>query len=137
MANLDQVAKISWALLPDSFRRIWLEPAPEKSDSERSGSVGYVLVAPLAEDGSIDVDLWHQFHEFCGVIRFRPQESDDVGHLVRKSGGTWAFRYDVTGKPDDEPAYYIGSERFVTGDYTPIHDDSGLHVFQVALIEPI
>jgi hypothetical protein len=137
MGPLDQPAKISWALLPEAFRRVWLELALDKCGAERCGSIGYVLVAPLAEDGSIDIDLWRQFHEFCGVVRFRPLESDDVGHLVRTSGGTWAFRYDVTGKPADEPAYHLGSERLVAGDYAFIHDDQGPHIFQVASVEPL
>lgn len=137
MGRFDRASKISWALLPDAFRRIWLELALDREGSGRSDSIGYVLVAPLTEDGRIDVELWRQFHEFCGVIRLRPMQPDDVGHLVHKPEGLWAFRYDVTGGQGGETAYCIGSDRFVTGGYASICDDAGLHMFAVASIEPI
>jgi len=137
MRNLDRAAKISWALLPANFRRVWLELALDKRGYEQSGSIGYILVVPLREDDRIDVALWRQYHEFCGVIRLRPKQPDDVGHLVRKPEGIWAFRYDVTGGPGDETAYNIVSDHFVTGGHTSICDDTGLHLYEVASIEPI
>ncbi len=32
-----------------------------------------------------------------GWCAFAPDETDEKGHLVRKPGGSWAFRYDITG----------------------------------------
>lgn len=137
MGKLDHTTKISWALLPEAFRRIWLESVLGRSDARRGRSIGYLFVAPLAEDGSIDIDLWRQYHDFCGVIRFRAEECDEVGHLFRTPGGIWAFRYDVTGKPAAMPTYHLGSERFVAGYYASIHEEKGSDIFQVAAIEPI
>jgi hypothetical protein len=137
MRPLHQATKISWALLPEAFRRIWLELQVDSGRTKRGASIGYILVAPLTENGRIDIDLWRQFHEFCGVIRLRPKQPDDVGHLVRQPDGMWAFRYDVTGEQRGERAYCILSERFVAGGHVSISDDAGLHLFHVAAIEPI
>jgi hypothetical protein len=137
MDSLDKVEKFSWALLPKSFKRVRLLLARDQGHPEPSASVGYVLVAPLTEDGWIDTGLWRQYHEFCSVIRFRPGMPNDVGHIFRNRDGSWAFRYDVTGNSAGEIANYLCSERFLTGRKASILDDSGLHMFEVASIEPI
>jgi len=137
MGNLDQVEKFSWALLPESFKRVQLVSAGNKGHPEPSASIGYILVAPLTEDGRIDGDLWRQYHEFCGMIRLRPGASNDVGHIFRNRDGTWTFRYDVTGNSTGESANYLCSERFLTGLGASILDDGGLHTFLVTSIEPI
>lgn len=135
--SAEQTANLGRIFLPEPFRRIWLELALEARGSERNGSVGYVLVAPLTEDGGIDLDLWRRHHDACGVIRFRPREPDDVGHLVRTTGDTWAFRFDVTRKSSVEPAYHLGPERLAPGGYVFIHDDTGPRIFRVASIESV
>jgi hypothetical protein len=137
MKQFDPIAKLAWAELPVSFRRIRLELAREKGHPEGSASIGYILVAPIDPLGRIDVDVWRQFHEFCRVVRFRPGEADEIGHLVRKPGGAWAFRYDVVGDHEDETGYHFSTDQFVIGDYVSIREDKNLHTFQVASIEPI
>jgi len=137
MGKLDESVRSSWALLPWSFRRIRLELALDRCPEDRTGAIGYVLVAPLTGDGRIDADLWLEYRAFCGVISFHAEEPNDVGHLFRAPRGTWAFRYNVTGKPTSEPTFHLGSDRFVIGDYASIRDEKGQHVFQVASIEPI
>ena len=87
--------------------------------------------------GRIDTELWHQHHEFCRVVRFRPAETDEVGHLVRKPGGAWAFRYDIRGDQEEETGYHFSSDRFMLGDYVSVREDDGLHTFQVASVEPL
>jgi hypothetical protein len=101
------------------------------------GALGYTFVAPLDANGGIDPDLWHQHHDFCRVVRFRPNEADDIGHLVRKPGGAWAFRYDVGGDQADETGYHFSPDRFIIGDYVSVREDDGLHTFQVASVEPV
>jgi hypothetical protein len=137
MKQSDHPAKLAWAELPVSFRRIRLELAREKGHPEGSASIGYTLVAPIDSYGRIDLDLWRKYHEFCRVVRFRPGEADEVGHLVRKPGGAWAFRYDVVGDHDDETGYHFSTDRFIIGDYVSVREKSDMHTFQVASIEPI
>ncbi len=137
MKHLDHVIKHEWAKLPSSFRRIRLELAREKGHPQGSAVIGYTLVAPLDANDRIDAGLWHQYHEFCRVVRFRPDEADDVGHLIRKPGGSWAFRYDIKGDQEDETGYHFSSDRFAIGDYVSIREEDGLHTFQVASVEPV
>lgn len=137
MGKLDRLAKSSWALLPWSFRRIRLELALDKCPADRDGATGYLLVAPLTQDGRIDVDLWHQYRDFCGVICVHPEAPSEVGHLFPARRGTWAFRYDVTRKPTTVPTFRLGSDRFVVGGYASIRDECGQRLFQVASIDPL
>jgi len=135
--HLDHPEKLDWAKLPPAFRRIRLELAREKGHPTGSALIGYTFVAPLDADGRIDPNLWHQYHDFCRVVRFRPDEADDIGHLVRKPGGAWAFRYDVGGDQADETGYHFSSDQFIIGDYVSVREDDGLHTFQVASVEPV
>ncbi len=137
MIHLDQIAKLDWAKLPSSFRRIHLELAREKGHPLGSPLIGYTFVAPLDANGQIDSDLWHGYQEFCRVVRFRPDEADVVGHLIRKPGGSWAFRYDIKGDQEEETGYHFSSDRFAIGDYVSIREEDGLHTFQVAPVEPV
>lgn len=137
MGHILEGAKLTWAKLPASFRRIRLELAREKEHPEGSASIGYTLVAPLDADQRIDLDLWRQYHEFCRVTRFRPSEADNIGHLVRKPGGAWAFRYDGVGDHAVETGYHFGEEHFVIGEYVSINDGEKMHTFQVASVEPL
>lgn len=122
--------------LPHEFRRIRLELAREKGHPEGSRNIGYSFVAPLDGDGKIDPALWSKHRESCRVVRFRPDEADEVGHLVRRPGGSWAFRYDISGTDDDEAGYRFGAERFETGEYVSVQEEEGLHTFRVVSVEP-
>ncbi|HZM08443.1 MAG TPA: hypothetical protein VFC11_08355 [Methylocella sp.] len=137
MKHLEHPTKLDWAKLPPAFRRIRLELAREKGHPEGSALIGYTLIAPLDAEGRIDLNLWHEYHDFCRVVRFRPNEADDIGHLVRKPGGAWAFRYDVGGDQADETGYHFSSDRFAIGDYVSVREDDNLHTFQVASVEPV
>ncbi|HUI21085.1 MAG TPA: hypothetical protein VLZ74_08580 [Methylocella sp.] len=137
MKHSDQTTKGDWTKLPAAFRRIRLELAREKGHPEGSALIGYRFVAPLDADSRIDPHLWHQYSDFCRVVRFRPNEADEIGHLVRKPGGTWAFRYTVGGGQADETGYHFSSDRFIIGDYVSIREDDGLHTFQIASVEAV
>lgn len=130
-------SKQDFAKLPPAFRRIRLELAREKGHPAGSALIGYTFVAPLDAEGRIDPQLFHQHHEFCRVIRFRPGERDDIGHLVRKPGGAWAFHYDIGGDQADETGYHFNTDRFMIGDYVSVREDDELHTFQVASVEPV
>jgi hypothetical protein len=122
--------------LPRQFRLIRLELAREAGHPVGSRQHGYRLVAPLDADGRIDPELWKAHRDACRVVRFRPDEDDDVGHLVR-TGNTWTFHYDIKGDEEDEAGYRFGDERFVLGEYVSIHEEGALHTFKVTSVEHV
>ncbi|MFG1300109.1 hypothetical protein V5F49_09980 [Xanthobacter sp. V3C-3] len=123
--------------LPHGFRQVRMELAREKGHPEGSRNFGYRFVAPLDETGHIDPALWAKHRDSCRVVRFRPDEPDEVGHLVRRPGGSWAFRYDITGTDDDEAGYRFANERFVVGEYISVREDDEMHTFRVVSVEQV
>ena len=119
---------------PTTFRRIHLELAREPGHPLGSGAFGYDLVAPLNADSQIDVDGWRQDRTRCRVVRIRPDEDHVVGHLIRRPGGSWAFRYDGD---NDEVGLHFGDERFVAGEYVALRIDDEEHTFRVVTAEPL
>ena len=119
---------------PHAFHRIRLELAREPGHPEGSHRSGYEFVAPLNNDDRIDAKLWKAHRAECRVIRFRPDDRD-VGHLVHRPGGSWAFHYDVDGDEEDEAGYRFADERFVVGEYVSIREDDKTHTFQVTSVE--
>jgi hypothetical protein len=99
---------------------------------------GYEFIAPLTEDGHIDADKWKEHRDRCRVRRFWEGEDEDIGHLVHRPGGSWAFTYDIEGDEDDEAGYRFGLHAFVPGEYVSIRDEDGeLHTFQVVTVDHI
>lgn len=123
------------AQLPHGFHKIRMELAREKAFPEGSKFFGYSFVAPLMADGKIDPELWAKHRESCRVVKFRPDEADEVGHLVRRPGGSWAFRYDITGTDDDEAGYRFGDEKFEVGEYISVKEEDEMHTFRVVSVE--
>jgi hypothetical protein len=66
-----------------------------------------------------------------------PDEADDVGHLICKQGGAFAFRYEIHGDQEEEAGYHFSSDRFILGGYVSVREEDGLHTFQVASVEPL
>lgn len=122
---------------PPNFRRIRLELAREKNHPVGSASSGYIVVAPLDGTAHLDSAAWRTNRALCRVIRFRPEEADDVGHLIRRPGGNWAFHYDIEGTIDDEAGHRLENDRFVIGEYIAIEEEHGPRTFQVAAVEHI
>ena len=122
---------------PPNFRRIRLELAREKGHPVGSASSGYIVIAPLDDTAHLDSAAWRANRGLCKVIRFRPDETDDIGHLVRRPGGSWAFHYDIEGTIDDEAGHRLENDRFVIGEYIAIEEEHGPRTFQVASVEHI
>ena len=129
-------ARRTTAGLPRAFRRIRLELAREPGHPAGSRRHGYVFVAPLDESGRIDAKLWKQNRDDCRVVRFRPND-EDIGHLIHRPGGTWAFHYDIDGDEDDEVGFRFDDEKFVIGEYVSIREDETMHTFRVTSVEPV
>jgi hypothetical protein len=117
--------------------KIRLELARGHDHPEGTGNIGYEFAAPLDDNGKIIPEEWHKQRDHCRVVRFRPDEDDDIGHLVRKPGGSWAFHYDIhSDAEDDESGYRFGDHAFRLGEYVSIREDEGLRTFRVVRVQP-
>ena len=124
--------------LPVSFRHIRLLLAREKGHPEGDGLHGYDIVAPLDADGKIDAETFKDHRDKCRVRRFRPDEADAVGKLVRGPGGHWRFDYDPAKTSDDEAAFRFGDEVFAPGEYISVREDDGeMHTFVVMQVNEV
>lgn len=122
-----------------TMMRIRLELARDHDFPEGSRERGYEFAAPLTESGLIDADEWKKNKTACRVWRFWKNEDGEVGHLVRKPNGHWAFHYDVHGDADnDETGYRFSSHKFVPGQYISIreHDDH-MRTFRVVSVREL
>ncbi len=120
------------------LNKIRLELARDHEHPAGSPAIGYEFAAPLDATGKINPDEWHTRRANCRVRRFRPGEADDIGHLIRKPGGSWAFHYDIhSDEEDDEAGYRFGDHVFTLGEYVSIREDETLRTFRVASVQPV
>ena len=122
-----------------TLSRIRLELARDRDFPEGSRHHGYEFVAPIDAAGHIDPDAWKENRQRCRVRHFWGSAEEEVGHVIRKPGGAWAFHYDILGDADDdETGYRFGDHTFRLGDYVTIkeHDDT-LRTFRVVAAEDI
>ncbi len=118
--------------------KIRLELARTKEFPEGSREIGYEFTAPLSATSKIDVDAFHKLKTRCRVRRFRKGEEDDIGHLIRKPGGSWAFHYDIrSDEEDDESGYRFGDHTFKPGEYVSVREDEELMPYQVKFVEGV
>ena len=123
-----------------TLKKIRLELARDREHPEGSKRHGYEFVGPLDEEGRLDPVLWKKYRERCRVRRFWQNEDDELGHLVRKPGGHWAFHYDIHGaSDDDESGYRLGNHKFAVGEYVSIreHEDEVMRTFRVVRVETL
>lgn len=120
------------------LNKIRLELARTKGYPEGARTIGYEFAAPLDAAGRIDAVAWHAQRDQCRVRRFRPGEEDDIGHLIRKPGGSWAFHYDIhSDEEEDESGYRFGDHPFKIGEYVSIREDDELVTYHVSRVEPV
>ena len=121
-----------------ALSKIRLELARTPEHPEGAHDIGYEFAAPLTADGHIDANAWHSSRAHCRVVRFRHGENDDVGHLIRKRGGSWAFHYDVhSDGEDDESGYRFADHVFRPGEYVSIREDDALLPYQVKRVQQV
>lgn len=119
-----------------ALKKVRLELARDHDFPMGSRARGYEFVAPLDADSNLAPEEWRSHRDRCRVRRFWEGEGDEIGHLVRKPGGAWAFHYDIDGNPDDdETGYKFSTHRFVVGEYVSIREqDDVLRTFRVAMV---
>jgi hypothetical protein len=97
---------------------------------------GYMLVAPLTDDGKLDEAAYAKSRDACTVRRFAPDEDAVDGRLARK-GQRWFFDYDDEDDADDEPVHRLGEHRFAVGEYVAVADEDGrLLTYKVVEVQP-
>lgn len=120
------------------LKKIRLELARNHQHPAGERNIGYEFAAPLDDTGRIDATEWQKSRDHCRVRRFRPGEDDDIGHLVRKPGGSWAFHYDIhSDEEDDESGYRFGDHEFRVGEYVSVREDDELHTYKVVRVQPV
>jgi hypothetical protein len=118
--------------------KIRLELARTPEHPEGARDIGYEFTAPLDGTGHVDAAHFREVKDRCRVRRFRPDEEDDVGHLIRKPGGSWAFHYDIhSDEEDDESGYRFGDHVFKPGEYVSVREDDELVTYRVTHIETV
>jgi hypothetical protein len=118
------------------LKKIRLELARDQDHPDGAHNIGYEFGAPLDENGRIDAAEWHKRRDNCRVRRFRPGEADDIGHLIRKPGGSWAFHYDIhSDEEGDESGYRFNAHEFMPGEYVSLTEDGELVTYRVVRVE--
>ena len=115
------------------LKRVRLELARDEEYPLGSRNHGYDFIAPIDDDGHISVEDWKRERERCRVKRFWEGEKDEVGHIIRKPGGSWAFHYDIHGSQEAyEGGYRFDQHSFKPGEYVSIREHDGeLRTFKV------
>ena len=116
-----------------NLKRVRLELARDHDFPEGSRAHGYDFIAPIDDRGHIVAAEYHRLRDRCRVRRFWGHEPEEVGHIVRKPGGSWAFHYDIHGDAaNDEAGYRFDSHAFLPGEYVSIREHDGhLRTFRV------
>jgi hypothetical protein len=122
------------ASLPAQFRQIRIVLARELGHPEGDAEVAYIFVAPVDTEGRIDPKLWQAHREACRVARQRPNEEDQLGHLVYHTGGAWGFHYGDDANLPDEAGYHFADERFAVGEYVSINERGKMHTYRVTTV---
>lgn len=120
-----------------SLKHIRLELARDHDFPTGSRERGYDVYAPLTADGHLDAAEWRANRDKCRVRRFWPGHKDEIGRLVHKRGGNWAFDYNPASEADDETGFKFDKHQFVPGDYVSIteHDHVQRTFFIKAVVD--
>jgi hypothetical protein len=109
-----------------SLKRIRIVLARDHDFPSGSQNHGYDFIAPLDSSGHLDAAEWRKERDRCRVRRFWAGEASEVGHLVHKRGGAWAFDYNPTSEEDDEKGFKFDRHSFVPGEYVSIKEHDGV-----------
>ncbi|MDX2155638.1 MAG: hypothetical protein SFW09_03925 [Hyphomicrobiaceae bacterium] len=118
------------------LRHVHLELARDREHPVGSSRHRYEFIAPLDTDGHIVAEAWRLVRERCRVKRVAGDTPSEVGHLVHKRGGGWAFHYDIHGDAEhDEAGYRFDAHKFLPGEYVSIREQDGaLRTFLVKAV---
>lgn len=121
-----------------TLKRVRMELARDHEFPSGSRQHGYEFAAPLDDAGHLSAEEWHKTRERCRVKRFWGKEKPEIGHLIRRPGGSWAFDYDPTRKGDEEPGFKLDKHVFAPGEYISITEHDGVQrTFRVMSVQDL
>ncbi len=110
-----------------SLRKVTLNAARSKEFPEGSIRHGYDFIAPLTDEGRIDLDAWKAHRGQCFAHRFWADEPTLQGLLVHHAGGrggsTWTLEW--KGAVAEEEGYRFGDHAFKVGEYVSVREPDG------------
>ena len=101
---------------------------------------GYDFVAPLTDDGHIDLEAWKAHRGECFAHRFWGGEPSLRGLLVHRAGGrggsTWSFEWNKGARnEEEEEGFRFGDHAFKVGEYVSVREEEGeLLTFRVTSV---
>lgn len=120
-----------------AWYRIRLALARTSEFPDGSEEHGYILIAPLTDDGHLDEKGWRAERKRATVERFWAGAETEHGHLIHTRHRNWAFSY-APGEDDDEPIFKLDRHRFSTGEYVSVTEHDGRTLpFKITAVEPI
>ena len=129
------------ASVRSALKKVTLHAARSKRFPDGSIRHGYDFVAPLTEDGHIDIEAWKAHRGECFAHRFWGDEAPLSGLLVHRAGGrggsTWRFELGAGAAFEEEDdGFRFGDHAFKPGEYVSIRDEDGqLLTFQVMSVK--
>lgn len=128
--------KMSEAEAKALLRHVRLELARDQDFPEGSRERGYEFIAPIDNDGHIVAEAWKLTRDRCRVRRFWAHEPAEVGHIVHRPGGAWAFHYDIRGDAvHDDSGYHFDTHKLLPGEYVSIREQDGeMRTFRVRAV---
>ena len=124
-----------------ALKTVTLHAARSKLFPEGSIRHGYAFVAPLTQEGRIDLEGWKAHRGECFAHRFWADDPEQRGLLVHRAGGrggsTWAFELGTGAKLDaEEDGFRFADHAFTPGEYVSIRDEDGeLVTFKVTSVK--
>ncbi|MFM2422049.1 MAG: hypothetical protein RL291_579 [Pseudomonadota bacterium] len=121
-----------------TLKRIRIDLARDHDFPNGSTRHGYEFAAPLDDKGHLIAAEWSKARERCRVRRFWAGQPDEIGRLVHKRGGTWAFDYNPKTDNDDEPGFKFDKHAFIPGEYVSITEHDGrMRTFRVSSVQDL
>lgn len=108
-----------------TLTRVVLRLARNPGFPDGDDEQGYVITAPLDNQGRLMVEEWRREKDICTVRRFKPGEERDADGWLTHRGGRWFIRYDEPEEGPDEPVYRLGDHKLSVGEYLTIHESDG------------
>ncbi|MCC7253858.1 hypothetical protein [Hyphomicrobium sp.] len=109
-----------------TLKHVRMDLARDHEFPNGSREHGYEFVAPLDDAGYLVAAEWRKKRDRCRVKRYWGREQSQLGHLVHRPGGSWAFDYDPERSSDDEPGFKLDKHRFIPGEYVSIKESDGI-----------
>jgi hypothetical protein len=118
------------------LRHVRLELARDHEFPNGSTRHGYEFIAPLDGHGQLDLEAYKHLKDRARVRRFWGDDPEEIGHILHKRGGVWAFHYDIHGDAGhDEAGFRFDTHKFMPGEYVSLKEQDGtLRTFRVTKV---